>query len=105
MLQGPNRAPLILAITVILAFGAGLVAQGVTGDTSGKAMILTTMPIIGLGIIAMVQWQKGWFERSRAADREQRAATRQRRMRWTRSGTSSAASCATGASWSSPYAR
>jgi hypothetical protein len=39
-------------------------------------MILTTMPIIGLGIIAMVQWQKGWFERSRAADREQRAATR-----------------------------
>jgi hypothetical protein len=74
MLQGPNRAPLILAVTVVLAFGAGLVAQGATGDTSGKAMILTTLPIIGLGIIAMVQWQKRWFERSRAAERAQRAA-------------------------------
>jgi hypothetical protein len=73
MLQGPNRAPLILAVTVVLAFGAGFVAQGVTGDTTGKAMILTTLPIIGVGIIAMVQWQKGWFERSRAAEREQRS--------------------------------
>jgi hypothetical protein len=76
MLQGPNRAPLILAVTVVLAFGAGLVAQGATGDTSGKAMILTTLPIIGLGIIAMVQWQKRWFERSRTAERAQRAAAR-----------------------------
>lgn len=67
MLQGPNRAPLILGVTVVLAFGAGFVAQSVTGDTSGQAMILTVLPILGLGIIAMVLWQNGWVKRSRAA--------------------------------------
>lgn len=66
-MQGPNRAPLILGVTVVLAFGAGFVAQSVTGDVSGRAMILTVLPIIGLGIIAMVQWQSGWMKRSRAA--------------------------------------
>jgi hypothetical protein len=67
MLQGPNRAPLILGVTVVLAFGAGFVAQSVTGDTSGQAMVLTVLPIVGLGIIAMVVWQGGWIERNRAA--------------------------------------
>jgi hypothetical protein len=67
MLQGTNRAPLILGVTVVLAFGAGFVAQSVTGDTSGQAMILTVLPIIGLGIITMVQWQSGWIKRNRAA--------------------------------------
>ena len=66
-MQGPNRAPLILGVTVVLAFGAGFVAQSATGDTSGQAMILTVLPILGLGIIAMVQWQNGWVKRSRAA--------------------------------------
>jgi hypothetical protein len=66
MLQGPNRAPLILGVTVVLAFGAGFVAQSVTGDTSGQAMVLTVLPIVGLGIIAMVQWQSGWIKRNRA---------------------------------------
>jgi hypothetical protein len=67
MLQGPNRAPLILGVTVVLAFGAGFVAQSVTGDTSGQAMILTVLPILGLGLITMVQWQSGWVKRNRAA--------------------------------------
>ena len=67
MMQGPNRAPLILGVTVVLAFGAGLVAQSVTGDTSGEAMIMTVLPIIGIGIVAMVLWQGGWMKRSRAA--------------------------------------
>ena len=67
MLQGPNRAPLILGVTVVLAFGAGFVAQTATGDPSGQAMVLTVLPIIGLGIITMVTWQSGWMKRSRAA--------------------------------------
>jgi len=66
-MQGPNRAPLILGVTVVLAFGAGFVAQSVTGDTSGRPMILTVLPILGLGLIAMVSWQSGWVRRSRAA--------------------------------------
>ena len=49
MMQGPNRAPLILGVTVVLAFGAGFVAQSVTGDTSGEAMIMTVLPILGVG--------------------------------------------------------
>ena len=67
MMQGPNRAPLILGVTVVLAFGAGFVAQSVTGDTSGEAMIMTVLPILGVGIVAMVLWQGGWMKRSRAA--------------------------------------
>jgi hypothetical protein len=54
-------------VTVVLAFGAGFVAQSVTGDTSGQAMILTVLPILGLGLVAMVSWQSGWMKRSRAA--------------------------------------
>jgi hypothetical protein len=69
MMQGPNRAPLILGVTVVLAFGAGFVAQSVTGDTSGEAMIMTVLPILGVGIVAMVLWQGGWMKRSRAAER------------------------------------
>jgi hypothetical protein len=67
MMQGPNRAPIILGVTVVLAFGAGFVAQSITGDTSGEAMVMTVLPIIGLGIITMVLWQNGWVNRSRAA--------------------------------------
>jgi hypothetical protein len=69
MMQGTNRAPLILGVTVVVAFAAGFVAQGVTGDTSGKPMILTVLPILGVGIAAMVLWQNGWVDRSRAAQR------------------------------------
>jgi hypothetical protein len=66
-MQGANRAPLILGVTVVLAFGAGFAAQSATGDTSGKPMILAVLPILGLGLIAMVSGKSGWVGRTRAA--------------------------------------
>jgi hypothetical protein len=56
-------------VTVVVAFGAGFVSQSLTGDTSGRAMVMTVLPILGVGIVAMVLWQNGWMKRSRAAKR------------------------------------